>query len=231
MRFSPFHSRPSFDPNDLVSTNFVSIFEPNSSIKGRWIINTSLMPPAALLAPIIDPGDIRPNLELGSQNGSINASVWLQGPDKDRAILDCSSTNGNVHLTIDSRRSQKVGIRVRTHNGSIKVFLPQGFYGPIEHRTQNGTVTFSPALRSSVTTISTSEGIGRSFVGNLNLGNLRRDSEMAPDAVASRSSAAVPIWKGDALEATTLNGSIYFAFEDEARGPMAFTQIFNRISG
>jgi len=68
-------------------------------------------------------------------------------------------------------------------------------------------------------------------VGNLDLPSMRRDSEMAPDAVASRSSVAVPIWKGDALEATTLNGSIHFAFEDEAHGPMAFANIFNRISG
>ena len=61
--------------------------------------------------------------------------------------------------------------------------------------------------------ISSSHGVGRSFVGDIH--SIRRDDLVSPNAVVSNSFSAVPVWGGDSLEVDTANGSIHFAFVDE----------------
>jgi hypothetical protein len=83
-------------------TNFVSIVEGNNAVKGSWTIDTSLSPPASLLAPL-SPGEVRPNLKLDCHNGSIHANVrFVQGDVHPRALVCASTYNGSVRVAVVS---------------------------------------------------------------------------------------------------------------------------------
>lgn len=88
-------------------TNFVSIVEGNNSVKGSWTLDTSLSPPASLLAPLSNPRDVRPNLKIDCHNGSINANVRLvRGDDQPRALLDANTWNGSTRIAVVRERAK-----------------------------------------------------------------------------------------------------------------------------
>lgn len=166
-------------------TNYVSVVEGNSAVKGSWTIDTSLHPPLSLLAPLPNPDEVRPNLRLDCSNGSINANVrFVEGDGQPRATIHASSNNGSVRIAVVSqshlspvtiqlitlsqmsRGKQKVSIRCTTLNGSIKILLPRDYNGLLGYRTHNGSTLFSPAVKAEMTTFSVQRGVGKGFIGD-----------------------------------------------------------------
>ncbi|KAF8331649.1 uncharacterized protein EI90DRAFT_2919520, partial [Cantharellus anzutake] len=197
--------------------NYVYVSEKNNSIKGSWTIDTALSPPPAFLAPIEKAEDgERKNLYVQSTNGSLNVKVRLissQDVVRRRAALYCASANGNVQVYVVSYHTdttfQAFHLVARSANGSIRVYLPRDFNGPIEHHTKNGTTVFSPGIRPNVQTFSSTRGEGKSFVGKIDDGS---EIESASD------------WTGDHLVISSNNGSLYIQYVDEEKLEPAFVK-------
>ena len=106
-------------------SNFVHISRRDGSIRGTYVIDTSLSIPEDLLsAPqdaqargkvigdISGESDIRPNLKLETKDGSINANVWL--------VPHTESQDARVGNSIENERAS---IDAFTKDGSITVKL------------------------------------------------------------------------------------------------------------
>ena len=97
-------------------------------------------------------------------------------------------------------RRQPLKINTTSHNGSLHIYLPRSFCGPLRILTSNGIIKFSSAVQTEVTPFSEVGGVQRSFLGHFNPLDFEHGVE----------------WEGDELFAETRNGSVRIYFEDEA---------------
>jgi len=195
-------------------TNHVHVSEQNGSVKGSWTIDTALSPPPAFLAPVKKEKSKRKNLYVYSQNGCLNVKIRLIGlPEvvREQATFHCESQNGSVQVYILPRPHQPFHLKAHTDNGSVTVYLPRDFTGPIEHLTKNGSTVFSPEIRPFLTTFSSTKGEGRSFIGDWQ-GSLLGGEE------GSSSFISTSDWPGDHLVISSINGSLHIQYIDEDTG-------------
>jgi len=226
-------SRPCTIPN-LRPSNFVSLNRANETIKGSWLIDTSLAIPSSFLPPLSTEG-IRNNLAIESKNGGVDADVYLLPTSHSNAntseskfvFIYTQSNNGSVRTRLHDIKSVNgetrpaIRFSTRSSNGSIYVQLPRSFCGPIRIRTGHGTTRFSEAVQAHLTPFSDLDHVQRSFLGHFN---------------PSQWDIGAP-WEGDELSIETKNGSVKVAYDDESETnlPLAvqsfFTKLLSDLSG
>jgi len=197
------------------ATNYVYISDLNNSVKGSWKIDTDLSPPPAFLAPLEH--SERKNLYVHSRNGSLNAKIRLISLPKavyERATFHCSSQNGSVGVHILPRSNQPFHLKAHSANGSVRVYLPRDFNGPIEYYTRNGSTTFSPEIRPHITMFSSTMGEGKCFLGDWQAFQLAQE--------AGSSMISTSDWPGDHLVISSNNGNLYIQYVDEEKLEPAF---------
>jgi len=207
---APSSSAPSQPP----ATNFLRISKNDGSIRERWTIDPTLSVPEAFLVPLPDGETTRDNLKITANDGAIRADICLVSGSgslsPDRAALDMMSKDGSIEVKL--RRDDlkpRFSLRALACDGSITIWLPGNFHGPIYHRTSSGWTKFAGSLESSVATFSNeSKTGGRSFIGDWQNSGF---GEKGKDA-----------WTGDEVNVETKDGSITFKLiDDEEKAPVA----------
>jgi len=126
----------------------------------------------------------------------------------ERATFHCSSQNGDIQVYILPRSNQPFHLKAHSGKGSVRVYLPRDFNGPIEHETKNGTMTFSSEIRPHITMCSTTGGIGKTFVGKWETSQLDRKGD---------SDFSTSKWLGDHLVISSNSGDLYIQYVDEEK--------------
>jgi len=206
-------------------TNNVYISDTNNSVKGSWTIDGSLSPPPAFVAPINE--SERKNLFVRTRNGSLNVKVRFansQEPVEERVTFHCSSQNGTVQVYILPRTEDQPSfhLKAQSTNGTVKVYLPRDFTGPIEHRVKGGTMTFSPGVRPHLTMFASTKEEGKSFLGDWQTSQLQEDGS---------SITTLSDWPGDHLDISTNNGNLCVQYVDEEKIEAAFVKTFKGLFG
>lgn len=207
--------------------------QPNSRIKGSWIIDPALRIPTAFLPPLLpnETALTRKNLNLESRNGTVDADVYVmptrradRKPSNHRVTIHTSSTNGTVTTTVVS--------------GAINLHRKLSTYHQGQH-----DVTASESEKTRLPLlISTSSANGRiyvylprSFQGLVSVeirnGSLRYSSDvqalLTPLSDFNRTQRAFighldtselehnAEWTGDELTVRATNGNVRISFDDE----------------
>ncbi|KZT51115.1 hypothetical protein CALCODRAFT_503931 [Calocera cornea HHB12733] len=152
---------PSRIPPELPRQNRLRVFRDNSGIRDTYVIDPTLPAP---------PGSHDKALSLYSQNGSIEGTVYLtQSPGrtaKSRVELEGLSMNGSVKFSIaECPQDMRLSILVESRNGSVALFLPSSFRGPLTIKHENGGAHITPALRSRTRTLDETHSEHRCWVG------------------------------------------------------------------
>lgn len=101
-----------------------------------------------------------------------------------------------------------------TTNGSITLYIPRTYTGPLTIRKGNGSVKLSPALEARVQTFSDIKGKRICFVGDFrqagfgqSQGGTVIEQEQEQDGSGE--------WRGNAIEVGSANGSIRVSYVDD----------------
>ncbi|KAJ7048230.1 hypothetical protein C8F01DRAFT_1006043 [Mycena amicta] len=201
-------------PSDNKPTNHLSLIRRDGRIRGSFVIDPRLKVPAQMLAPLEtdETDETRRNLYLHSQDGSIDADVWvLSDEDADckcrgKVRLGVSTQDGNVslrlHSTAGSPYTPRTPLKLSLHtdDGHVSLSLPRVFRGPLTIRIGDGRMRLSRALSAATTIFSESKGISRCFVG---------------DFAESGWADAPGEWTGDEAEVSSDDGNVRIEFDDE----------------
>jgi len=226
---------PSRNLPDIKPSNFVYLSRANSSVKGTWVIDPSLSIPSSFLPPLVsgETEETRKNIFLESKNGVVDGEIFILPTSTDslsamlhrqRVLVRGSSRNGSVTTKIHDVSSYSVGetrlpiqISCYSSNGSIHIYLPRSFQGPLSVQTHNGSLRFSEPVKQLLTPFSEMNGVQRSFLGHLDSSKWENGAE----------------WVGDELAAESKNGNVKIYFDDEGDTPFRaksqsfFGRIFN----
>ncbi|KZO94822.1 hypothetical protein CALVIDRAFT_599572 [Calocera viscosa TUFC12733] len=158
---SPFPTTISRIPPELPRQNRLRVFRDNSGIRDTYVIDPTLPAP---------PGSHDKALSVYSQNGSIDALVYLTQSvgrtAKGRVELEGLSMNGSVKFSVaECPADMRLSILVESRNGSIALFLPPTFRGPLTITHENGVSTIAPSLRSRTRTLDETHALHRCWVG------------------------------------------------------------------
>ncbi|KAG9218086.1 hypothetical protein CCMSSC00406_0010245 [Pleurotus cornucopiae] len=222
---SPAETNPSDTPDALERPcNWMYIERMSGRIKERYTIDPSLQIPSALLSDAVAniEESKRDNLNLNTMNGAVDVTIHIVNPSsaldmKRRVRISLTSMNGSVAGKIVSARDiwrstltvfllkvpmgdisrPKFIVSASTCNGSIKIYIPRSFRGPISATTTWGSIQFSAQVERNVTMFADGSK-KKCFVGDFSSFNDANHEE----------------W--DELKLTTMNGSvrIYYADED-----------------
>lgn len=115
-----------------------------------------------------------------------------------------------------SRQNQRFRLKAHSVNGSVTVFIPSDFEGPVTFSTLNGSTTFSQPIKKRLAHFGGADGTNKAFIGSVEgsgFADLDKEGESA--------------WRGDELELSSEYGSIkvYCAEEIgevEGAGPIRF---------
>jgi len=154
----------------------------------------------------VDENAPRPHLKLESKDGSINTDIWLVHSDhgrvdpvpstgskeKGKAILDVGTKDGSVNLKLHSLTEQNVSLRVWSKDGSITVYIPSSFVGPVNIYTADGSVVPSAGISKRLSTFSQFDKTRKCFLGDFR--------------TAGYTDAAS--WNGSSLDIMTKDGSV-----------------------
>ncbi|KDQ59720.1 hypothetical protein JAAARDRAFT_33290 [Jaapia argillacea MUCL 33604] len=207
-------------PPDIKPTNFLYVTRTHSSIKATYAIDPTLRIPEAILPPL-EEGETRKNVKLGSAHSSIGADLWIVGsasrnasqPVK-RTTIEVVSQNGSCSVNVHNSSPYPISLVCKTHAGSVKLFLPKTFRGPITASSNFGSVTFSKQVLKHLIVFSEVNNKRFGFLGDYEESGWSAD----PDA-----------WVGDEVHAETSHGSVKISFVDEepevdSRGPTWFNK-------
>jgi DUF4097 and DUF4098 domain-containing protein YvlB len=191
------------------------VFRKDGSIKGTWAIDSSLQVPGDLLAPIED-GAERHNLSLQTKDGAVSATVALLSPGPERASILLDTKDGSVKFTlvrvvlqqgagtltltlagyqISRKNDQPFIAQLKTKDGSISIEIPRSFTGPLRFSSHSGKHEFSKETREHLRIYSSE----CSFLGPM------KESGFSN----------FETWKGDQIDATTLDGKIKVKYYGE----------------
>ncbi|KAG8831916.1 hypothetical protein FRC17_002360 [Serendipita sp. 399] len=181
-------------------SNFYSHHAPQGELNGIWALDTSMEIPAAFLnqqsSSFWKPKKETYNLELKTQYGPIDASVALVSGQNIKAKINLHTQGGKVIFKMLSRTNdQPFKLNARSEYGSITIYLPRSFNGPLKHKTNWGAIKFSPGMQASVHQFS--EGVA--YLGDWRLGGF----------------VDYKTWDGDEVETQTQCGDVCFAWIDE----------------
>jgi len=183
-------------PRDLPRQNRLRVNRENSGISDTYVIDPTLPAP---------PGSHDKALSLFSRNGSIEATVFLtQSPGrtlKGRVELEGLSLNGSLRFSVaECPENMRVSILVETRNGSIALFLPPTFRGPLTINHENGIAHITPALKSRTRTLDETAGMHRCWVGEW--GDDDDPNWVADECVVGSHNGSVKVGYWDPVEAT-----------------------------
>jgi len=130
----------------------------------------------------------------------VDARVYLAGEVKGRVLLEASSHNGSVVLTVCDRPSAlPFTLHAVSHNGHVEAWLPDNFQGPLTLRTKNGSMTIVKPLARHVRILEETPGERRCWVGE----GWEDEKDWIGDecVVESRNgSVSVGTWEGGAAQ-------------------------------
>ncbi|KAF8427657.1 hypothetical protein L210DRAFT_3652516 [Boletus edulis BED1] len=209
-------------------TNFLSLSNSDSSICGEFVIDPSIRIPSSILPPLRqdDTEDDRKNLNLRSQNSSVNADIWLLGTpssqdpesaigaDKPRRttialISDHGSIRAQVHTLDDAAPFL---LTARANHGTIRLAVPRSFHGLLSLSTRHGSTSLSDTLVENATQLSQIDDTRRYFIGDF----------QALGEVA---------WEGDLVELDATHGSLRVKYIDEVEETHAKKGFLSRLFG
>ncbi|KAG8762411.1 hypothetical protein FRB91_005854 [Serendipita sp. 411] len=182
-------------------SNFYSHHSPNGEVKGIWAVDTSMDIPSAFLSQQSSSSFWKPkkepfNLDLKTQYGAINAAVALVSGQNTKAKLNLHTQGGKVVFKMLFRANeQPFKLNARSEYGSITIYLPRSFNGPVKHKTNWGAIKFSPGMQPHVHQFS--EGVA--YVGDWRV----------------RGFSDYKTWDGDEIDTQTQCGDVCFAWIDE----------------
>jgi len=161
-------------------TNYLHLFNDNSSIKGEYVIDPGMTIPTSLLPPLSSEESEadRKNLSLHSTHGSVNADIWLLGAraaqpsdskkSTQRTTLDVGSDNGSVTARVHTiHGAEPFLLTISSKNGGVNVTLPRSFNGFLLLTTRHGSVSLADTLSENCTHLSQVDLTRRYFVGDL----------------------------------------------------------------
>ncbi|KIJ63813.1 hypothetical protein HYDPIDRAFT_133689 [Hydnomerulius pinastri MD-312] len=194
-------------PPEVKPTNFFSLIQRDSSIKGTYVIDPHLQLPTSLLLPLQagETEEERKNLYLHTRDGYIDADVWLVGRkaneksplNKKRTTLSVSSNDGSVTAKVHSIDIiDPFFLDIFARDGRVTVLLPRSFHGPLNLKARHHGHALSDGLLRSSTSLGTADHTSRYFVGDF-------------------SAASGQQWKGDELRVETRDGKIKVRYIDE----------------
>ncbi|KAL4257615.1 hypothetical protein AB1N83_011086 [Pleurotus pulmonarius] len=201
--------QPDHDTSDTLERpcNWMYIERMSGRIKERYTIDPSLQIPSALLSDAVAniEESKRDNLNLNTMNGAVDVTIHIVNPsttlDMKRRVKIClTSMNGSVAgkiVPLGDISRPKFIVSASTCNGSIRIYIPRSFRGPISATTTWGSIQFSAQVERDVTTFADGSK-KKCFIGDFSNFNDANHDE----------------W--DELKLTTMNGSvrIYYADED-----------------
>ncbi|KAG8852849.1 hypothetical protein FRB91_005853 [Serendipita sp. 411] len=136
------------------------------------------------------------NLDLKTQFGDIDAGIVLVSGENKKAMINLHTQCGKVEVKVLSRANeQSFKLNARSECGSITIYLPRSFNGPLKHKTAWGAIKFSPGMQGQAHQFS--EGV--TYVGDWR----------------TRGFVDYKSWDGDEVDALTQCGDINFAWIDE----------------
>ncbi|QRW11618.1 hypothetical protein RhiLY_10617 [Ceratobasidium sp. AG-Ba] len=241
-------------------SNHLIEYNHDRGVKGVWHIDTALAIPEALLAPLEqfdgvwnesdqkkkkkDKGkrksgdstptrvnvNVRPNLMLGSKNGSVAGEVHVVSSDGivRPGLIVAEGHNGSVSLDVRTYATQPLRIFAISKNGSVRVKIPQSFEGAVIMSTRNGTTNVSDSVKSHMTTFSGASGTTRGYIGDWQSAKFGSLPTPPASPILSLDSAADPplptipddpftTWTGPLVHVSSHNGSVHLSFVEEAK--------------
>jgi len=181
--------------SDLKPTNHLEIFQTCAPVSGSWKIDTSLQMPRS------SPDKDLPNVSLRTRIGTIDANIELAG-GVERARLVNTTYIGTIDIKISNPTGQKFDLRCQTSTGTIDIYLPRSFRGPVTLKSDLGSRCLSPGVEKNFAAFSKKTGSTEGFIGNYDGSGYGEDGTD---------------WKGDRLYAQTSIGTIDIYYEDEKR--------------
>lgn len=204
-------------------TNYVHINRRGSPIKGLYVIDPFLTVPRSLLPPLPsgEAEDDRKNVKFETRSGAIDVDISLLGDAEDpnvgeakpkkRTSLDVKSEHGSMRLKISTCPSPSAApapfhLNVTGRHGSINIWLPRTFQGPMTIYSRHGSVKFSNALSERMGLCNEIDHSRRCFVGDLSLFNGEEDNWKGDELNVKTEHAGVKVWFVDEVEPETPSG-------------------------
>ncbi len=178
-----------------------------------------------------------PDVKMSSTNGSIGVSLWLQGTLERPAVVEVTTSNGRVDLTV--QRESAINVTAKSSNGGMTINLPEDFDGLVTLRSTNGKKRLGEGMEG---VIFPNEGDAQSITYRIRPNPHRRPAGSGPsgpsvgglDKLGKEQEYAPfreinpelheddPTGKGpDRASASTTNGSVkvqYIGTEEESGG-------------
>lgn len=195
----------------LHASNFIAIDHQSRNIKGKYLVDPTLVIPAALLPPT-NPGEDRKNLALRTDNGEVNVEITVPPVENynGRVTLDIESGNGAIKCGLHrSLNHPPIFLHAQSLNGEIVIRLPRTFHGTVTATTNNGAITVSDAIASHRKHHSDTKNMTRFFIGD--------DAPLRTDST----------WSSDELVVETHNGGIKFYYDDDPKLRSLWTRLFS----
>jgi len=199
-------------PPDLPRQNRLRVYRENDGIQDTYLIDPTLPAP---------PGSHDKALSLYSQNGSIHGTVFLTATPgrkvKGRVELEGLSMNGSLRFSVaECPDDMRLSIMIESRNGSVALFLPRSFRGPLTIKHANGGCDITPSLKARTRTLDETKAEHRCWVG-----------EWGDDA-------ADPEWIADECVVGSHNGSVkvgYWTPEDAKRQQLPKGSMLEKVFG
>lgn len=180
------------------ATNHLEISQYLAPISGEWKIDTRLRIPKYGRGAV-SPDD-QPNLSLKTQIGTISASIELVGGPERARLVNITSL-GTISVRIINPTAQKIDLVCQTSTGTVTVYLPRSFTGPLTLKSDLGTRSFSNAIENNTTIFSTRSGVTHGFIGDYERSGYGQDDGKG--------------WKGDQLFVQSSLGTVTLYYIDE----------------
>ncbi|EJU06148.1 hypothetical protein DACRYDRAFT_103095 [Dacryopinax primogenitus] len=128
-------------PPNLPRQNRLRIYRDNSGIRDTFVIDPTLPAPP------------------GSHDKALSVT-------KGMVELEGLSMNGSINFRVaECPADMRISIHVESRNGSVALFLPATFRGPLTIGHENGNAWLTPPLRTRTRTLDETAGQHRCWVG------------------------------------------------------------------
>lgn len=176
--------------------------------------------------------EIRPNLMLGSTNGSIRGDIHIVSSDglTRQAVIVVQGTNGTISLNIHAP-DHPLRVYATSTNGSVAIRVPMSFEGVITTTTTWGSIKMSDAIKAKLTTFSSTSNTTRGFIGDWSSSLLGLNPQLpSPNddpPLPNIESDPFISWTGPLIHLGSTNGSLSLSFIEEAvpyADPLSFIE-------
>ncbi|KAG9027490.1 hypothetical protein FRB95_007670 [Tulasnella sp. JGI-2019a] len=196
----------SIDWGTTMRVNILHIHEKHQPIIGAWIVDPGMHVPLGLLTDVKLKKRMD-NLNLYSRHKQIRAQLTLASESPTKSFLTMETHHGPITVDIGTRTNQRFHLSATSKHGSVTVYLPRDFEGPISFRYKKIPPQFSEELQPRMTLIGRDNTQGIAFVGDLSkFGNGCKDKI-----------GRYEHWNGDELVVATKHRAAMICYSDEPR--------------